>query len=363
MSNYNFEVLKHNLREGRIVEVPAVDELNLEADQAVLSVERFAMTANTVTYGVAGESFGYWKFFPAEEPMGRIPVWGIGRVLRGGSTGLREGDRYYGYFPMSTFLVVQPTRITPNGFFDGSVHRSTLSRFYNPYSLMSADRGFPPRYDNHQMVYRPLFTTGFALDNYLVQNDFFRAASVVLTSASSKTAIALAYMLRRRRNISIIGLTSDSNADFVRGLSLYDQVATYDHLSEIPENTRVTIVDMAGNQPVVGDLRRHFKNGIVNFCGVGATHWDAEEEACLSRLPGAAFEQFFAPTQIEKIIASMGIDNYNEQLSAVWNSFLGKVDDWIHIRLLKAPDDIETAYLSMTEGANPAEALVFVTEG
>jgi hypothetical protein len=34
------------------------------AGQVLVRIEHFALTANNITYGVAGDSIGYWNFFP-----------------------------------------------------------------------------------------------------------------------------------------------------------------------------------------------------------------------------------------------------------------------------------------------------------
>ena len=39
------------------------------------------VTANNVTYAVAGDSFKYWDFFPAPEGFGIVPMWGHARVI------------------------------------------------------------------------------------------------------------------------------------------------------------------------------------------------------------------------------------------------------------------------------------------
>ena len=46
---------------------------NLDQDQVLLKIDRFALTTNNITYCAAGDSFGYWGFFPAEEGFGRVP--------------------------------------------------------------------------------------------------------------------------------------------------------------------------------------------------------------------------------------------------------------------------------------------------
>ena len=73
------EVRKTNLGDMRAVgaEAPPFAE-----GEARLRVERFALTANNVTYGVVGDRIGYWRFFPAsDDAWGVIPVWGTAEVI------------------------------------------------------------------------------------------------------------------------------------------------------------------------------------------------------------------------------------------------------------------------------------------
>ena len=43
------------------------------------------------------------------------------------------------------------------------------------------------------MIFGPLFKTGFLIEAFMRRNDWFGANQCVLTSASSKTAMALAH--------------------------------------------------------------------------------------------------------------------------------------------------------------------------
>ena len=71
----NFLVNKNDLRDMRWQQLPLPDRLG--ADEVLLEVSAFALTANNITYAVVGEQMAYWQFFPAEEGWGRIPVWGV----------------------------------------------------------------------------------------------------------------------------------------------------------------------------------------------------------------------------------------------------------------------------------------------
>jgi hypothetical protein len=92
-----------------------------------------------------------------------------------GSTveGVAEADRFYGYFPMASHLVVQPQRVGDFGFTDGAVHRSALPPVYNGYTRTRTDPAYRPDQEDMQMLFRPLFLTSFFLDDFLVDNDFF----------------------------------------------------------------------------------------------------------------------------------------------------------------------------------------------
>ena len=58
-----FQTLKSDLTQSRIIDIdsPAIDN-----GEIAVRIESYAFTANNVTYGVAGDTIGYWKFFPAE---------------------------------------------------------------------------------------------------------------------------------------------------------------------------------------------------------------------------------------------------------------------------------------------------------
>ena len=105
----NFEVLRDDLNQIRTIETPP---LVPQSGEIVLRIEKFALTSNNITYGVAGDIIGYWQFFPAEGDWGRIPVWGIGEVTSSDHPNVEIGQRFYGYFPMSEALIVKPAKVT-----------------------------------------------------------------------------------------------------------------------------------------------------------------------------------------------------------------------------------------------------------
>lgn len=358
MSNYSFEVNRSDLTNTQMHEISSPDSIALEQGEAILSVDRFALTANNITYGVAGDMIGYWQFFPAEGDWGRIPVWGVGTVLNPGDTGLSEGERFYGYFPMSSYLVVKPAHVTERGFTDGAEHRQALPPVYNQYALMTPENGFEPAYDNHQMVYRPLFTTSFVLDDYLFDNDCFGANTVILSSASSKTSFGLAFLLHHNREVKVVGLTSASNMAFVESLGLYDQVVSYDDIESLDANEKVAFVDMAGNRKVLERLHHHFTDNMLASCGVGITHWESRDGQDPATLPGAKPAMFFAPSQIQKRNQDWGPEKFQQDLAKAWAEFMAVVDGWVSINNPGGPEAVKATFETVLRGAKPDQAYV-----
>ncbi len=327
--------------------------------QVRLHVDRFALTANNITYGVAGDLIGYWKFFPATEPWGQIPVWGIGTVSESQHPIVTQGTRYYGYYPMSTDVLVTPDKVSPRGFADASSHRAELPLVYNQYSQVTADNGFPANLDNHAMLYRPLFTTSFVLDDFFADNNFFGAKTLILGSASSKTAFGLAFMLRNRP-VKVVGLTSAGNVDFCSGTGLYDQVVTYANVESL-DQAPSAYVDMAGNREVLGRVHHHLADNLVNSCGVGITHWESRDGAEPASLPGAKPSMFFAPTQIVKRQQEMGAAVYQQKIGDATAEFMAAVDAWVTIE--EHPfATVADVYQQVLQGASPNRGFVVTND-
>ncbi len=343
-----FLVNRKDLSQTQLSEAPASTP---SAGEVLLKVDKFALTANNITYGVAGDMIGYWQFFPADGAWGKIPVWGIGTVAASEHPEIQPGKQYYGYFPMATELLVKPEKISGRGFTDASAHRAELPVVYNSYSLMTPENGFDPDFFNHYMLYRPLFTTSFVLDDYFADKAFFGADTVILGSASSKTAFGMAFMLKQRPGIKIVGLTSAQNVEFVSGLNLYDDVVTYDNVSSLTLSDSV-YVDMAGNRQVLSAVHHHLKDQLKNSCGVGITHWSSRQDASVDELPGPKPEMFFAPTQIIKRHEELGAEVYQQRISDATASFLAAVDDWVNIEVHSFAD-VSNVYQTVLSGASP----------
>jgi hypothetical protein len=232
-------VRKTALTDATLAEVP----LAPLADGAVrLAVESFSVTANNITYAVVGDGFKYWDFFPAPEGFGIVPMWGHARVIESLCPDIALGDRVYGYLPMASHLDVRPGKISPGGFLDTTDYRQPMSPVYNSYTRLAADPEHDPGLEAERMIFGPLFRTGFLIEYFLRANNWFGAEQLVVTSASSKTAMGLASVARQNSaGIRRIGLTSNGNVAFVKSSGLYDEVVAYDDLERVPVLRSVSV--------------------------------------------------------------------------------------------------------------------------
>jgi Protein of unknown function (DUF2855) len=322
-----FQVKKNQLTATRIEQSA---KQPLAAGQVRLGVDRFALTSNNITYAAYGDAMNYWLFFPTNEAdnadgWGIIPVWGFGTVTESACDGVAVGERFYGYYPMATDIIMQPTRASPRGFADGAAHRASLHAVYNQYTNCAADPFYDranPMTEDVQSLLRPLFITSWLIDDFFADNQFFGASAALLSSASSKTAYGTAHEMKKRGDVSVIGLTSAANVAFCESLGCYDQVLTYDQLDKIDSATSLVYVDFAGNAA----LRRRIHAGFANLkysCSIGGTH--VTDLGSGRDLVGVKPVLFFAPAQVKKRTEEWGGAEFGKRMVQAWTGFTTSV--------------------------------------
>lgn len=299
-------------------------------DDVLVRVEQFAFTANNMTYALIGTSTGwYWDFFPAPRGWGRIPVWGFGKVVASEVGDVEIGEDLFGYFPMSTHAVLKPRKIRSDGLYDASEHRAHLSPAYNYYVRTSANPLFDPESKREIMLLRPLFFASFLVHDLLTERLGADVDTIVITSASSKTAIGLAHLLSasKGRASHIVGLTSERNVDFVRGTGLYDRVLAYDD-PEILASHSIAVADFSGNSALIRKLQDALGDRAVFFCLIGYTHRDRR---ALDIVEDARVMRFFAPDQIRKRVREWGAGEFDRRYNEALQAYIRQSRGWLHI--------------------------------
>jgi Protein of unknown function (DUF2855) len=354
MKSTDFVVARDNLQQSKAIATELPDADALPADTLLVKVDRFAFTANNITYAILGDQLKYWQLFPAPKAFGIIPVWGFGEVIASRHPGVAEGERLFGYLPMATHLVIEATDVTKRGLRDAAAHRQGVAPVYNAYARVGNDPSYAGQQGDHQALLRPLFMLSFLVDDYLAENDFFGARRVILSSASSKAAFGLAHLLHTlRKGIEVIGLTSAANAGFVETLGCYDQVITYDRVTSLPLAPPVAFVDMAGNSELRATLHRHFGDGVRYSARIGLTHGSASDDE--PDLPGAKPAWFFAPDQIRKRAKDWGPGGIETRFSQAWSGLAPNLERWLTVIEGRGPDAVRQVYVDTLAGRIPPE--------
>ena len=332
----------------------------LKAGEVRFKVDKYAFTTNNVTYAVSGFKLKYWEFFPVDEEQGIIPVWGFGKVVASKHSEVKVGERCYGYFPMSEYLTVSPTKINPFSFSDGAEHRRKLAPIYNNYSRVAADPSFNAETDDYMPIIKPLFSTSFLIYHFLKKENFLDSEQMVLTSASSKTGLALAFMLKQNQATDgkkIIGLTSSRNVEFVQSTGYYDQVITYDDYQKEVENKASVVIDFAGNFNLLQGLSDKLGDKLARIVLVGLTDWKGA--GSYGKMPNTEF--FFAPTHIQVLFKEWGIEKTQLKLNKSLVAFINDTKSMIELENITDFDTFSKLYVEMVNGkVNPKKGYLVV---
>jgi hypothetical protein len=262
---------------------------------------------------------------------------------------------------MGSHVVLEPARITDSGFIDGAAHRKELHAVYNQYNRCSTDPGYRSDREAEIALLRPLFVTSFLIDDFLADNQFFGARTVVLSSASSKTAYGTAFCLARRRGtpeaVKVVGLTSSANVAYTQGLGCYDEVLSYDAVGHLPADVPTLYVDFSGSTEVRASVHRHFGDQLKYSCSVGGTHWDHLGGG--KGLPGPRPVLFFAPAQIKKRSADWGMGGLMQHIATAWLAFMEPVTradkPWLTVIRGQGAQDLQRTYLDLLDGKVPPQ--------
>ena len=329
---------KSALHRTRVVETPLAP---LKDGEALLKIDRLAVTTNNITYAAFGDTphLRYWSFFPTgDAAWGHMPAWGFATVVQSTVDGLEPGERFYGYWPIASHVVMQPVRVGDRGFYDGTPHRLELTSAYNQYQRTRTDAAYRAEDEDFQMLMRPLYITSFMLADFLEDNAFFGARQVVFSSASSKTAYGTAFSLQLQKadGVARVGLTSKGNRAFVDRLGCYDRSVTYDDVASLDPSVPTLYVDFSGDNALRRRIHEHFGASLVHSCYAGSAHSQDHISLSSDVLPGPQPQAYFAPNQIRKRNTDWGAAEVTRRFNVAQLAFIRQVADgegaWMKVR-------------------------------
>ena len=359
MHRWAIDIDRAAIDQATLVDLP---ETPLADGEIEVAPALIAITANNVTYaalgapmGLLGPDAGYWDFFGPRDAPGRLPIWGFARVTRSAHEDFEGGDEFYGYFALASHTRLLPMRVTDNGFADASPHRAHLPALYNQYQSVgmlgdyaAADRDLWP-------IFRPLYLTGWLIADQLEDEADHGARSVLVTSASSKTAMGFAHAFRERtKRPELVGLTSAGSIDFLAATGLYDRLVTYDDLESLDAAVPTALVDIAGDAAVARRLHAHFGDALTLSMVVGATHWQAR-----GGFGGQGRTGFFAPARMAKRSGEWGGGGLRDRVAAAWGRFMDDARDLTRVEKRSGADAAIATYREVVAGkADPRAGVV-----
>ncbi len=356
------EVERTAIGNTRTVEFEAGEQGSLGAGQIRLRIERYAVTANNITYAVFGDMLAYWEFFPTELPFGQVPAMGWAEVVESNNPDIAVGGRYYGWYPMASSTVITAT-LASDGFRDDGAHRQPHAPVYRSYVDTNRDAMYDAAEDgeDRHVLLRGLFLTGFLAEEFFADSGgavdqgeapYFGAEQVLVLSASSKTAIGFAQRAAARGGVKVVGLTSAGNADFVSSLGYYDQVVTYDDVDSIDATVSSVSIDMAGNPTVLGAVHTHLGDQLQYSMTVGRSHHDAPmaDPAAAAGLPGPQPQMFFAPTEVTRRFEQWGRESYQQRSADALAEFVEGSRAWLSIDHRTGAEGAAEAWADVHDG-------------
>ena len=180
----------------------------------------------------------------------------------------------------------------------------------------------------------------------------------MMASASSKTALAAAFMLAQREGVELVALTSPSNVEFVEGLGIYSRTVPYSEISSL-ERGPATFVDFAGNAEVRAAVHDRFEDDLRHSMAVGVTHWEDFEGR--ADLPGPDPKFFFAPTRVTKRSEEWGPAGLEQRVSEAWEPFCEWCAGWLETDEAEGWDAVRDSYLEVLEGKVPPSRAAVIT--
>ena len=216
------------------------------------------------------------------------------------------------------------------------------------------------------MLYRPLFWTSYWCEDWINSSNYRSGVShILISSASSKTAFCLAYLIGKRirrrdgdseinKDMKIIGLTSKRNVDFTKNrlVGLYHEVLDYDSFTSARcfqqggqdgSSSRWLYVDVAGNAELNKRIRALFASPntagtLVANIVLGLTNLQPSTSVITTTTPKSLGTNPFNMSSEDATTTSNSTSTSSSTSSAFWpREEFFFMPEWLDIRRHQIP--------------------------
>merc|ERR1712008_248867 len=308
----------------------------------------------------------------SEEGYYRSACWGYATVVESAHPRVSVGTRLFGLVPPAKYQLQQVSGTVPVGR-NGEPAIVELGMEDIPYNLrrfQELEVVEPPGVDDAvqedeqswedwRCITRELYTMAFYMDeNLLVDTGMINC--VVISCASAKTAIALAYCLRMREMRHVWGLTSSEHAGFVRSTDLYHNVFTYDEVESLPKNSTVVYMDFKCDGELRHRLSAHMGTNLMYSMVIGPTVFQKkrQDQVFEKRTREILFDEA-TWRERRRLVAEVTKTGRNEQLRYSYKAFVDRLKKHIKLKHLSSVDTFLSMYDRIcSNSAPPDEAYV-----
>jgi len=391
-----------------------------------LRIDKTSLTANNKFYISFGEKapFKFFDCYPvnakdsqlvgvdgvgqkedssslAETNLVHPPVWGLCTVVETNVDEIKMGTQYRAMLPIAN--EVSFANVTVDEQDNMVVIRPTTNPAYNVFvkipsesicfsSNSSNDDNTTSTKSDLALVTFPGIITGFGLYHALSRKQFYRSKEndervVVLSSASSKVALALALYLQKHNkeatttggtSVKVFGYTSDQNKEFCQKTGLYDEILSYDEDLPGGDDCKYILIDIAGR----GDLYKRNADTIKKTLVIGnASSQDDKDStfACFSMyamvklmltMAGApsflrkwmnpSMELFLIMDVSAELTAEWGQEKFNAMVEQATIDFVKAASEWMTVCHCNTDALITKAFDDIMAGTIPPSDAIIV---
>uniref|UniRef100_A0A7S4Q336 Uncharacterized protein n=1 Tax=Alexandrium monilatum TaxID=311494 RepID=A0A7S4Q336_9DINO len=344
----------------------------LEPGKILLRVDKFAFSQMTLGYLMKGftRTFSaYHNFYNyGEEDSYRSACWGYATVMESAHPKVPVGTRLFGLVPPCKYSLEQVGGTIPkskNGM-DPAVVEITmegvpfnLRRFQEMEIVEESAANQDPLWEDWRCVMKEVYTMAFYMDeNLLVDTGMIN--SVIISCASSKTGMALAFCLRMREMRYVVGLTSKEHLEFVKSTDLYHEVYTYDEVASLPNNHTIVYMDFKCD----GELRQNITlrmgtNLMYNMVlGPAVFQRRMKDQVFEKRAREVLFDES-TWRERRRMVAEVTKTGRNEKLRYSFKTFVDRMKRYIKLKHFSGGEALTKMYDRVySNTAPPSEAYV-----
>lgn len=315
-------------------------------ESVLLAVEQFSLATNNLSYILVNDVLRTLDAFPSPTPHhARVPVWGVAEVIDADPSVAAVGTRVAGFLPMATHTAVHVAS-GETGLLSVDAQRVGMLPIYRRLTPVLTEAGSNAADVETVLLAVASFAALLAADVTATG-----ARTVVVSSASSRSAAALSRLLTRA-GIDVIGLTSAKHRHVAQSMAVYSRVFGYDEIDQLREGS--VYVDVAGSAEVTTAVHDRLGSRLLSSIAVGATHLRSMPPA-----EGPPLSMFNTGDREVEVVAERGWPAVQAMYEEARADLTGWAAQWLRITAVDGLAATEPVWLDIVAGkSDPLSAVV-----